>query len=131
MDDTTMCHALHNGENKLLGMCEGIGVKSGRAFWRDRGLTPADMAFVQMQLASIPIRSLFFISRLSEHSLDMPQRAIWTDGASRPFRSALISSEQTTLREVFQRLADAGLYIWFYSRGEDRLELLPLTMSRN
>ena len=121
VDDSTVCHALDNGEHKLLAICDGIGCASDMPFWQTRGFSPQDVVFALEGLESVPVRGLFFISRVQNQGLDVPQRTIWTDGGSRPFRSALIPKELTTLREAFACLREAGLFIWHYSLANGEL----------
>lgn len=133
LGDTNVAHALHNGELKLLGNCDGVGVSTGQPFAAERGLTPDDVAHLQAHLQSIPLRGLFFVNPGPGTVLDRPDRAMWWETKAKGFRgethfcSALLAPEkQTTLRRVLQRLAQAGLYCWFYSLcGEQSLEYLP------
>jgi hypothetical protein len=124
--DTNVPHALHNGELKLLGNCNGVGESSGGSYWVQRGLTPEGVTIVERRLQSIPVRALFFVG--SSPVLDRPQRAMWWPTPKIDcFWSALLAPEkETTLRRVFQRLAQAGLHCWFYSLcGEESLQYLP------
>jgi hypothetical protein len=115
IDDSTVCHALHNGEQKLLGLCDAIGCVSEQSFSQTRGFTPQEVSSAQAMLGQVGVRGIFFIGRVPQHALDVPQRAVWTDGGSRPFWSALVQKEHTTLREALGRLSEAGLYCWYYS----------------
>jgi len=131
LGDTNVGHALHNGELKLLGDCNGIGVSTGESYGTERGLTPDDIAVLEGHLRRIPLRGLFFVG--FSPVLERPDKAMWWETKGKGFRgetrfwSALLAPEkQVTLREVFQRLAEAGLHCWFYSLcGEERLEHLP------
>lgn len=133
LGDTNVGHALHNGELKLLGNCDGIGASTGKPYSVERGLSPNDVARVQGRLQSIPIRGLFFVNSGPTTVLDRPDRAMWWETKAKGFTgemhfcSALLAPEkQTTLRRVLQRLAQAGLHCWFYSLcGEQSLEYLP------
>jgi len=132
IDDSTVCHALDNGEHKLLGICDGIGCVSEKPFWQTRKLTTEDVAFAQGRLSAIPVRGLFYVSRLPHQSLDILQSSVWTDGGSRPFNSALIQSPMTSLEEALERLNQAGLFIWYYSLVDDRqLKLRPSGFGSN
>jgi hypothetical protein len=125
LGDTNVPHALHNGELKLLGNCSGTGVSSQKPFSTERALTADDAAILERHLKSIPVRGLFFVGY--ERILNQPERAMWweTKGANfsgeTRFWSALLAPEKkTTLRQVFQRLGEAGLHCWFYSaRSEE------------
>jgi hypothetical protein len=115
---------------KLLGNCEGVGKSTGMPFSTERGLRRADVAVFQQRLESIALRGLFFIG--PRPLLDLVVPATWheTKGTGFTgetcFRSALVPGQETTLRKAFQRLAEEGLYCWFYSLcGEDALECLP------
>lgn len=131
--DTNVGHALHNGELKLLGDCNGIGVSTGESYGTERGLTPDDIAVLEGHLRRIPLRGLFFINAGPGAVLDRPEKAMWWETKATGFRgetrfwSALLVPERTaTLQGVFQRLAQAGLHCWFYSLcGEGRLYLSP------
>ena len=135
LGDTNVGHALHNGELKLLGDCNGIGVSTGESYGTERGLTPDDIAVLEGHLRRIPLRGLFFVG--FSPVLERPDKAMWWETKGKGFRgetrfwSALLAPEkQVTLREVFQRLAEAGLHCWFYSLcGEERLEHLPPSSS--
>jgi hypothetical protein len=137
LGDTNVPHALHNGELKLLGNCGGIGRTSGRPYSVERGLSPDDVARVQGRLQSIPIRGLFFVNGGPTAVLDRPDKAMWWETKAKGFIgetrfwSALLGPEkETTLRRVFERLAEAGLCCWFYSLcGEGRCEYLPAPSS--
>jgi hypothetical protein len=131
--DTNVGHALHNGELKLLGNCSGIGVSTGKPFSTERVLAPEGIGIVQGRLERIPVRGLFFINPGPGPVLDQPEDAMWWEtkakgftGESR-FWSALFAPEKkATLGRVFERLAQAGLYCWFYSLcGEPSIEYLP------
>lgn len=132
LGDTNVGHALHNGELKLLGNGDGIGISTGRSFSKERGLTPTDIATVGTELSKIPVRGLFFVNPGPREVLDRPEKAMWWETKAKDFKgetrfwSALVPPDtQVTLHEVFARLADAGLCCWFYSLcGEKRLEFL-------
>lgn len=131
LGDTNVAHALHNGELKLLASCNGTGVSTGKPFSTERSLTADGIAVVQRRLQSIPVRGLFFVG--SSPVLERPDKAMWWETKAKGFTgethfwSALLAPEkETTLRRVFQRLAEAGLCCWFYSLyDEESLEYLP------
>jgi len=133
LGDTNVGHALHNGELKLLGNCNGIGASTGKSYSTERGLTPDDIAVLQGHLQSIPLRGLFFVNSGPGAVLDRAENAMWWETKATGFRgetrfwSALLAPERTaTLQRVLQRLAKAGLYCWFYSLcGEHSFEYLP------
>lgn len=132
LGDTNVAHALHNGELKLLGRCDGAGVSSGKAYRVERDLAEADVLSIKEQLTRVPVRGLFFVNPGPQQVLDKTGHAIWWEtkgsgftGETR-FRSALMPSEsEVTLRQVLERLARDGLCCWFYSLcGEESLEYL-------
>jgi hypothetical protein len=133
LGDTNVAHALHNGELKLLGTCTGTGVRTDKPYCTERGLMPDDLAILEGELRSIPLRGLFFVNPGPGKVLDRSERAMWWETKGKGFTgetrfwSALFGPEkQVTLREVFQQLAQAGLHCWFYSLcGEESLEYLP------
>jgi hypothetical protein len=133
LGDTNVGHALHNGELKLLGNCDGIGASTGKSYSVERGLSPDDVARVQGRLQSIPIRGLFFVNGGPTAVLDRPDKAMWWEtrakgfiGETRFWSALLALQKETTLRGVFQRLAEAGLHCWFYSLcGQERPKYFP------
>ena len=131
LGDTNVAHALHNGELKLLGDCNGTGDTTGKAFSEERRLTPHEVAAAQERLHNIPLRGLFFVG--PGPVLKEPRDTVWFETKKKgfsgetKFRSALFpTAEKATLEQAFERLAESGLYCWFYSLcGEDSLECVP------
>jgi len=115
--DTDVCHALHNGELKLLGNCDGVGVSTKKPFVEVGELTPGGVATVQRCLRNVPLRGLFFVSQKPYRALEREENALWhPTPIVDHFRSALLPHElRTTLRQVFPQLAKASLHCWFYS----------------
>lgn len=133
LGDTNVGHALHNGELKLLGNCRAAGVSTGKCYSTERGLTPDDIAVLEGCLQSIPVRGLFFVNPGPKPVLDRSEKAMWWEtketgfvGETRFWSALLAPEKETTLPRVFERLAKAGLYCWFYSLcGQESLEYLP------
>jgi len=125
--DTDVCHALHNGELKLLGNCHGIGKWSKKPFSEQPGFTPEGLAGVCSQLQAIPVRGLFFVSQKPYRALQWEEDALWhPTPIVDHFQSALLPHKpRTTLAEVFPELAKAGLHCWFYSAGTEETREPP------
>ena len=137
--DTNVPHALHNGELKLLGACGAVGVTSGREYHLERGLNETGVTSLCSTLAKLAVRGLFFVNPGPRATLDRLDRAMWWETKAKGFvgdtkfwSHTLSPARRATLRQTFSRLAEEGLYCWFYSLcGEDRLELTPTDFSRN
>lgn len=131
--DTNVPHALHNGELKLLGICQGRGVSGGGTYATARAMSPEDVSAVRTILTQVPVRGLFFVNPGPRQVLDRPDKAIWWETKAKgfegetKFRSALLAPrQQATLRETFAALSAAGAWCWFYSLcGEQAIELAP------
>jgi hypothetical protein len=133
LGDTNVPHALHNGELKLLGNCQGRGVSGGGTYATARAMSPDDVAAVHTTLAQVAVRGLFFVNPGPREVLHRPDKAMWWETKEKgfqgetKFRSALLAPrQQATLRETFAALTAAGLWCWFYSLcGEEAVELGP------
>ena len=98
----------------------------------ERKLTPTVVETVQERLRAVPVRGLFFINGWRRPVVDRRFPAQWHETKDRSFqgetyfRSALMAPQaEVTLRQVFVRLAEAGLCCWLYSLcGEESLEYL-------
>src|SRR5882724_2817279 len=112
LGDTNVPHALHNGELKLLGNCEGRSVETGMPFHIARGLSAADVAAVASTLGAIPVRGLFFPTDQGAGILDRREAAVWhetREGVPRDrthFYSAILAPQvESTLRDTFSAFA--------------------------
>ncbi len=129
--DITVDHALHNGELKLLGICEGVSPYDGKTFASRCNLARGDLETVRHCLSNVAVRGLFFIDGTGAKKLKKAEPPTWhatwdkIPQALSTFASVAISIErQTCLSEVFDRLSESGLYCWFYSLcGEESVEL--------
>jgi hypothetical protein len=136
--DITVCHALHDGELKLLGISEGANTLTGETFAEHCRLSSEEVAKVGRQLSDFAVRGLFFVNASDGRRLDELEPPDWWptwDGVpqnERTFRSSLMADEgQITLRRAFKGLAERGLFCWFYSLcGEDSVEFMPTDSCR-
>lgn len=63
VSDTNVAHALHNGEVKLLGICDGISVhEEEQSLKTYKKLGDNDINYAQKILSNIPVRGLVFIA---------------------------------------------------------------------
>ncbi len=130
--DTNVAHALHNGELKLLGYCNGRHKRTGGSYAEMKGLGPQTLDQVRHELSAIPIRGLFFVvdPKQTQDMLELRQPPVWNVGNDY-FVSALWPAERAdqgiTLKDAFERLCNAGLWCWYYATtgSKARLEIAP------
>lgn len=115
VQDSNVPHALHNGEVKLLGICDGVSVNDANQNLKTyRKLNDSVVVSVQKTLGNIPVRGLFYTAG---DGLYIKKKTIWflTESKGRAcFHSALFGVNSVTdLKSVFDVLQQKGLYTWY------------------
>jgi hypothetical protein len=116
--DSNVAHALHNGEVKLLGICDGVSVRNNNLnFAFENKLEVDEIKHIQCELNKIPVRGLFYTKG---DGLYKPRETRWFTTKFKgylgetKFHSALFPiGSVEDLNTVFKKLNETGLYTWY------------------